>query len=265
MGTGISSVAMQKKFRAESMTITQPDFDAVIFDLDGVLIDTARIHAAAWKAVFDSFLGSWAQRHGLTLQPFAIGADYLNYVDGRLRADGIRSFLGTRGISLPEGSEHDSEEMDTVHALGKRKTRLFLKTLEKGIDPAPGAETLLKKLRETRMKTAIGSSSKNTAAILSAAKIEHHFDACVDGLDAEALNLAGKPDPALFLEIARRLNVEPSRVVLFEDALAGVEAGRRGGFGCVVGIDRGSQSAGLREHGADVIIKSLRNVSVEEH
>ena len=249
--------------RSASITINRRDFDAAIFDLDGVLTSTARLHAAAWKAVFDAFLQKWAQRSRLTFEPFDIVADYLHYVDGRPREDGIRDFLGARGISLPEGSEDDPKDADTVHTLGEQKTRLFLQALKKGIDPAAGAEALLQKLRRVGIKTALGSSSKNTVAILHAAGLKDHFDACVDGLAAEALKLPGKPNPALFLETARRLGVQPLRGVIFEDALAGVEAGKRGHFGCVVGIDRGQQSMALRQHGADVVIESLREVHVK--
>ena len=249
----------------ESVTISRRDFDAAIFDLDGVLTETARVHAAAWKAVFDGFLQRWAQRRGVTFQPFDIEADYLDYVDGRPRYDGIRNFLSTRGINLPEGSEHDPDDAYTVHALGERKTRLFRQALQKGIDPAAGAETLLEKLREVGIRTAVGSSSRNTSDILQAAGLEHHFDVCVDGLDAEALRLPGKPDPALFLEAARRLDVHPSRIILFEDALAGVEAGERGGFGCVIGIDHGQRRGALRQRGADVVIKNLCEVHVEQN
>jgi alpha,alpha-trehalase len=249
----------------KSITISRREFDAAIFDLDGVLTETARVHAAAWKAVFDGFLQRWAQRRGLAIQPFNIEADYLAYVDGRPRDDGIRNFLSSRGINLPEGSEHNPEDAETVHALGERKTRLFLQALKRGIDPAAGAEVLLKKLRQAGIRTAVGSSSKNATAILHAARLEYHFDVCVDGLDAEALRLPGKPNPALFLEAARRLNVQPSRVILFEDALAGVEAGKRGGFGCVVGLDHGQQPGALRQHGADVVIKAFREVRVEEN
>jgi len=248
----------------ESVTISRREFDAAIFDLDGVLTETARLHAAAWKAVFDTFLQGWAQRRGLAFQPFDIEADYLDYVDGRPRDDGIRSFLAARGISLPEGSGHDSEDANTVHALGERKTRLFLQALQKGIDPTVGAVELLTKLRKLGIRTAVASSSKNTGAILQAAGFEHHFDVCVDGLVAEVLKLPGKPDPALFLEAARRLGAPPSRTILFEDALAGVEAGRRGGFGCVIGLDHGQQPGALRKHGADIVIKNLQEVHVEE-
>ena len=247
----------------ESVTISRRDFDAAIFDLDGVLTDTARVHAAAWKAVFDTFLEKWAQRHGLAFQPFDIETDYLDFVDGRPRDEGIRSFLASRGINLPEGSEHDPEDANTVHALGERKTRLFLQALKRNRSRS-GRRSAPEKLRQAGIRTAVGSSSKNTSAILHAAGLEHHFDVCVDGLDAESLRLPGKPDPALFLEAARRLGVEPSRVILFEDALAGVEAGKRGGFGCVVGIDHGQQPGALRQHGADVVIKNLRQVDVEK-
>ena len=153
-------------------------------------------------------------------------------VDGRPRDDGIHSFLASRGITLPPGSPHDSDDTDTVYALGRRKTRLFLQALQKGIDPTLGAKELLNKLRAIGIKTAVGSSSKNTKAILHAAGITAHFDVCVDGNDMEALGLLGKPDPALFLEAARRLHVHPKRAVVFEDALAGVAAA------CLAGLRR---------------------------
>ncbi len=248
----------------DSVTINRQDFDAAIFDLDGVLTNSARTHAAAWKAVFDAFLQKWAQGRGLPFQPFDIEAEYLTYVDGRPRYDGVRSFLAARGITLPERAERDPEDPDTVHGLGERKTQLFRHALQKGIEPAAGAETLLKRLREARIRTAVASSSKNAQAILHAAGLEHHVDLRIDGLDADALGLPGKPDPALFLEAARRLGVQPSRTILFEDALAGVEAGKRGGFGCVVGIDRGKGEA-LRQRGADVVVKNLQVVEVIEN
>jgi beta-phosphoglucomutase family hydrolase len=254
----------REEMLVESVTINRGDFDAAIFDLDGVLTDTARVHAGAWKEVFDSFLQRWAQQHGLAFQPFDIEADYLAYVDGRPRYDGVRSFLASRGINLPEGSEHDPEDANTVHALGERKTRLFRQALQQGIDPEPGAESLLKKLRQMGVGIAVASSSKNCSAILSAAGFDHLIDARVDGVDADELGLPGKPDPALFLEAARRLRAQPSRTILFEDALAGVEAGRRAGFGSVVGIDRGRQSKALRERGADIVIQGLQDVDAAE-
>ncbi len=247
----------------QSVTINRRDFEAAIFDLDGVLTNSARVHAAAWKAAFDVFLRRSSEQRGLAFQPFDIEADYLPYVDGRPRYDGIRCFLASRSIKLPEGSADDPEDADTVHAIGKRKTRLFLQELQKGMTPAPGAEALLTKLRQVGIRTAVASSSKNAKAILHAAGLEHHIDLRVDGVDAETLALPGKPDPALFLETARRLGVEPSRAILFEDALAGVEAGKRGGFGCVVGVDRGQQGEALRKHGAYVVVNNLSEIEVE--
>jgi beta-phosphoglucomutase family hydrolase len=250
---------------AESVVMDRRRFDAAIFDLDGVLTDTAHVHAAAWKATFDMFLKKWAQRHSLAFRPFDIETDYFAYVDGRPRYDGIRTFLAARGINIPEGSEHDPDDAYTVRALGERKTQLFRQALQKGIDPAVGAETLLKKLRQVGFKTAVSSSSKNARAIVSAAGIEPYFDVLVDGLEAESLGLPGKPDPSLFLETTRRLNVRPSRAILFEDSLAGIEAGKRGGFGCVVGIDHGSRRKALSQRGPDIIVKSLQEVRVEEN
>jgi beta-phosphoglucomutase family hydrolase len=247
-----------------AVTISRREFDAAIFDLDGVLTDTAGVHADAWKAVFDAFLQRRAQRQGREFQPFDAESDYLAYVDGRPRYDGVRSFLASRGINIPEGSEHDSEDAETIRAIGERKTRLFRQALQQGIDPAPGAQVLLISLRQADLGIAVASSSENCALILRAARLDHLIDIRVDGLDAEVLGLPGKPDPALFLEAARRLGVEPFRAVVFEDALAGAEAGRRGAFGRVVGIDRGRQPDALRQHGADVVIESLLQVEVAD-
>jgi beta-phosphoglucomutase family hydrolase len=245
-----------------AVTISRRDFEAAIFDLDGVLTETAGVHAAAWKAVFDAFLKRRAQRQGLEFQPFDAKSDYLAYVDGRPRRDGVRTFFASRGIDLPEGSEHDREDAETIRAIGGRKTRLFQQALQQGIDPAPGAQVLLINLRRAGLGIAVASSSENCAPILRAARLDHLIDTRVDGVDAEKLELPGKPDPALFLEAARRLGVEPPRAVVFEDALAGTEAGRRGAFGRVIGIDRGGQPEALRQHGADVVVENLLQVAV---
>jgi beta-phosphoglucomutase family hydrolase len=247
---------------AATVAISRRDADAAIFDLDGVLTDTARVHAEAWKEVFDDFLRRRAERQGVDFQPFDIGGDYLAYVDGRPRHDGIRTFLASRGFELPEGSEQEPESAETVRGLGRRKTRLFRQALRQGIVPAPGAQRLLAKLRRSGIGVAVGSSSKNCAAILRAAELDHLIDVRADGVDAEQLGLPGKPDPALFLEAARRLGVAPGRAVLFEDASAGVEAGRRGGFGHVVGIGGGRRPEQLLRHGADVVIATLDQVEV---
>ena len=245
-----------------AVRIGRRDFDAAIFDLDGVLTDTARLHAGAWKAVFDDLLRKRAEGESVVFTPFDETADYLAYVDGRTRADGVRTFLAARGIVLPEGSESDSAEVPTVRAVGEQKARLFLEKLRQGIGPSPGAEALLKRLRQKDFKIAVASASKNCAAILRAAGLDRLVEARTDGVDAEQFGFQGKPDPALFLEAARRLSVKPSRTVVFEDALAGVEAGRRGGFACVVAIDRGRQHDALRQRGADKVIQSLGQVEV---
>lgn len=244
------------------VTIDRRHFDAAIFDLDGVLTDTARLHAAVWKAVFDELLRRHAERDRRPFEPFDANADYLAYVDGRTRLDGVRTFLAARGIALPEGSESDPPGAETVRAVGESKARLFREKLEEGIEPAPGAAELLEKLRGAGIGAAVASASKNCAAVLRATGLDRLVEVRVDGVDAEQLGFPGKPDPALFLEAARRLRIDPSRIIVFEDALAGVEAGRRGGFRCVVGIDRGRQADALRQRGADVAIESLRQVEV---
>ena len=247
------------------LRISRRDFDAAVFDLDGVLTDTAVIHAAAWKSVFDYYLRMVAARRSEPFLPFDAKEDYLAFVDGRPRYDGVRTFLGSRGITLPEGSEGDPEDAETIQALGDRKARLVLEKLGRGVDAMPGAEALLQDLRRAGMKIAVASSSKNCAAVLAAARLDGYVDVRTDGIDAAALGLPGKPDPALFLEAARRLAVEPRRAILFEDALAGVEAGRRGDFCCVVGVDSGGNAAALRQRGADVVIGSLADVQVDQH
>lgn len=249
--------------RAARVTVGRREFDAAIFDLDGVLTETARLHAAAWKVVFDAFLRGWADRHGAAFQAFDEVDDYLAYVDGRPRDDGIRCFLRSRGISLPEGADQGSGEADSVRSLGERKARRFRERLAEGIEPSPGAKELLRNLRRASIKTAVASSSKNCALILRASGLDQLIDARADGTDAERLGLPGKPDPAIFMEAARRLGVQSHRAILFEDALAGVEAGRRGGLGCVVGVDRGGQAEALLQRGADTVIKTLLDVDVE--
>jgi beta-phosphoglucomutase family hydrolase len=243
-------------------TLSKRDHDAVLFDLDGVLTDTAPLHISAWKRLFDDFLRHRAAATGGAYVPFNPRGDYLAYVDGRPREDGVRQFLAFRGIRLPEGSEDDPEEAETVTALARRKNRLFELELQAGVEPAPGAEALLRELRRLGIRTAVVSSSRNCAVVVDAAGLAGLLDLRVDGLDAAALGLPGKPAPDLFLEAARRLDVAPIRGVVFEDALAGVEAGRRGGFGRVVGVDRGGQAAALLRHGADVVVPDLSEVTV---
>ena len=191
------------------------DWDAAFFDLDGVLTDTARLHIDAWKRLFDGFLRRHAAISGEAFAPFDAGPDYLAYVDGRPREDGVRRFLASRGINLPEGSEGDPDDADTVAVLSRRKDGMFLQALQAGADPLPMAEELLRELRRLGIGTAVVSSSRNCAAVLEMTGLSPHVDVRVDGLDAIKLRLPGKPAPDLFLEAARRLNVTPSRGTLF--------------------------------------------------
>jgi len=235
---------------------------AVIFDLDGVVTRTAETHAEAWKRLFDEHLTARAQRLGEPFRPFDRASDYRRFVDGKPRYEGVSSFLGSRGIELPYGSPDDPEDSETVCGLGNRKNRYFLDELAtKGADAYPSTLALIAGLRQRGVRTAIVSSSRNCAAVLEAAGIGDLFDAKVDGIDAAELGLAGKPDPAVFIDAARRLHVDPRHAAVVEDAIAGVEAGRRGGFGLVVGVDRGAQSEALAAAGADVVVGDLGELS----
>jgi len=245
------------------VTLSPRDYDAVLFDLDGVLTRTASVHAAAWKRLFDGFLEQRAAATGEAFIPFDIESDYRRYVDGKPRYDGVASFLDSRGIALPSGAPDDAPGMQTAHALGNMKDHYFLQQLEQhGVEPYEAAIALVETLRTQKVKTAVVSSSNNCAAVLEAAGISGLFDARVDGMDITRLALNGKPAPDGFLEAARRLKADPSRAVVVEDALAGVEAGRAGRFGLVIGIDRSGQSQALREAGADVVVTSLAQVQV---
>lgn len=230
---------------------------AVVFDTDGVVTDTARVHAAAWKHVFDAFLRGRSA-------PFDIRADYLRYVDGRPRLDGVRTFLASRGICLPEGGPQDEPGALTVHGLGLAKDALFVQEIaEHGVAAFPSTVALLYELRRRGCRTAVVSASRHCRAVISSAGLMHLFDALVDGTEAARLSLPGKPDPALFLEAARRLELPAGEVAIVEDALPGVEAGRRGGFALVVGVDRtGSQGAAIRRSGADVVVTDLAELAI---
>ena len=246
-----------------AVEIRLDDLDAVIFDLDGVITDTATVHSAAWKQMFDGFLVNRADRAGEDHQPFS-AEDYYLYVDGKPRYDGVESFLASRGISIPHGEPGDPPEAETTCGLGNRKDELFRSQLRQGIAPFPSSIALLRRLRASGCGTAIISASRNCADVLQAAGVAELFDAKVDGMDADELGLPGKPDPAVFLEAARRLGVEPARAAVVEDALAGVEAGRGGRFGLVVGVDRTGHGEELRERGADVVVGDLGEVRVAE-
>ena len=248
---------------APIVTLSPRDYDAVLFDLDGVLTRTASVHAAAWKKLFDGFLERWSAETGQTSVPFDIEADYRRYVDGKPRYDGVVAFLEARGIELSVGTPEDGPGVQTVYGLGNLKDRYFSEELEQqGVEVFEAAITLVRTLRAQEIKTAVVSSSNNCAPVLEAAGISQLFDARVDGIEITRLKLKGKPAPDAFLEGARRIKVEPARAVVVEDAIAGVEAGRAGRFGLVIGVDRLGQSQALREAGADVVVGDLAQVTI---
>lgn len=231
---------------------------ACLFDMDGVVTRTATVHAAAWKAMFDEFLAQWAHDHGQPFRPFDATADYDEYVDGKPRLDGTRSFLRARGIDLPEGGPDDGPDAQTVHGLSNRKNELVQQKLATdGVDVYAGSVRYLRDVRAAGLRTAIVSSSANTAQVLDAGKIADLFDVRVDGVVAARRRLAGKPAPDTFLAAARDLGAAPEAAAVFEDALAGVAAGRAGRFGLVVGVDRVGQAEQLRAHGADIVVADL--------
>jgi beta-phosphoglucomutase family hydrolase len=231
---------------------------ACLFDLDGVLTQTAKVHAAAWKEMFDAFLRERAAKAGEPFRPFDPVADYDEYVDGKPRYDGVRSFLAARSIELPEGEESDPPGVETVTGLGNRKNELVLRLIrEQGVEAYEGSVRYVRAAREAGLHRAVVSSSSNCRELLAAAGIEDLFEERIDGLVAERDQLKGKPAPDTFLAGARALGVGPGQAAVFEDALAGVAAGRAGGFVCVVGVDRVGQADELREHGADLVVSDL--------
>lgn len=240
------------------------EIQACLFDMDGVLTETAKVHAAAWKEMFDAYLAERAERTGEELAPFDPVDDYDEYVDGKPRYDGVRSFLAARGITLEQGTPSDSPDAETVDGLGNRKNQLVMKIIrERGVDAYPGSVKLVKALRSSGLSTAVVSSSANTKEVIAAAGIEELFDARVDGVYVEREHLQGKPAPDAYLAAARMLSVEPAHAAVFEDALSGVESGRAGKFGFVVGVDRAGQADALRGHGADVVVEDLAELLPE--
>jgi beta-phosphoglucomutase family hydrolase len=234
---------------------------ACLFDLDGVLTQTALVHNAAWKQTFDAYLQSWAEQHGQPFVPFDSAGDYHQYVDGRQRADGVRTFLASRGITVPEGDPDDTPDRETVNGIGNRKNLLVLQKIKEGaVQVYPGSVEYLKAAKAAGLRRAVVSASANCKDVLEAAGIADLLEARVDGVVARELGLPGKPAPDTFLKGAELLGVDPANCAVYEDAQAGVAAGRAGGFGIVIGVDRVDQAEALREHGADVVVKDLQDL-----
>jgi len=248
---------------SDPLYLSPQEYDAVIFDLDGVVTKTAAVHAAVWKKMFDRYLKE--KSNGREFVPFDIEADYRDYVDGKPRYDGVKSFLDSRDIHLPYGSPDDPPDKETICGLGNRKNLLFRGHLTThGVETYPDAVDLIRRLKKEKLKTAVVSSSKNCSAVLETAGLKNIFDAQVDGIVSEKLKLKGKPHPDIFLEAARQLKVTKERSVVIEDAMAGVEAGSRGGFGCVVGVDRTGRGRNLAKKGADRVVRELSRILVLE-
>lgn len=239
------------------------DFDAAVFDLDGVVTRTARVHASSWKRLFDEFLQRRTELTGEPFRAFDVEKDYRHYVDGKPRYEGVASFLEARGIALPRGDPSDSPDRETICGLGNRKNRYFRDSLKQdGVEVFDSSVAFIRRLREREVKTALVSSSRNAHAVLETAGLTDLFDLCIDGNDAARLDLKGKPEPDLFITAAERLGADPERTMVFEDAISGVQAGRAGGFGLVVGVERTGKSVELRKSGADLVVADLAALHV---
>jgi beta-phosphoglucomutase family hydrolase len=231
---------------------------ACLFDLDGVLTDTASVHTKAWKTVFDDYLRRRAERTGDEFVPFDPATDYRQYVDGKKREDGVRSFLVSRDVQLPEGGPADPADAETVHGLGNRKNEAFQQTLhDDGVEVFDGSRRYLAAVAAAGLATAVVSSSANTREVLEVTGLDRFIGRRVDGVTLREEHLAGKPAPDSFLWAAQLLGVDPAAAAVFEDALSGVAAGRAGSFGFVVGVDRVGQADALRLRGADVVVTDL--------
>lgn len=234
---------------------------ACLFDLDGVLTNTASVHTKAWKAMFDQYLKQRAERTGEPFVPFDPVEDYRRYVDGKKREDGVRSFLSSRGIELPDGGPGDPPDAETVYALGTRKNEAFQETMHRdGVEVFDGSRRYLQAVAGAGLGIAVVSSSANTGDILKITGLDRYVQQRVDGVTLREEHLAGKPAPESFLWAAQLLQVEPKAAAVFEDALSGVAAGRAGNFGCVVGVDRLGQAEDLRRNGADVVVTDLADL-----
>jgi beta-phosphoglucomutase family hydrolase len=238
--------------------ITRDQYDAVLLDLDGVITDTANLHAACWKKMFDEYLQKRATQRGEAFRPFDLATDYRLYVDGKPRFDGVRDFLTSRGMQLPEGSPDDLPQVETVGGLGNRKNDLVNEAIEDtGVEPYEGSVKLIHQLHHQGFKIAVVTSSQNCTAVLKAAKLDAFFDVRVDGNMILAQQLAGKPAPDTFLIAAKLLGVEPTRTVVIEDAISGVQAGFNGNFALVIGVARKGNAEELQHHGAHLVVNDL--------
>jgi beta-phosphoglucomutase family hydrolase len=234
---------------------------ACLFDLDGVLTQTAKVHAKAWKQMFDQYLKDRAEARGEEFVPFDPVEDYDEYVDGKPRYEGVQSFLAARGIDLPRGDPSDPPDKETVDGLGNRKNEIVLKLIhDEGVQAYEGSVRYVNAVKDAGLRRAVVSSSTNCHDVLKSAGIDGLFDAVIDGVVAEREHLNGKPAPDTFLAGARAVGVEARAAAVFEDALAGVEAGHAGRFGLVVGVNRTGQADALREHGADVVVDDLADL-----
>jgi beta-phosphoglucomutase family hydrolase len=236
--------------------------EAVLFDMDGVMTETATVHASAWKRTFDAFLESRAKERDEPFRPFDADRDYREFVDGRPRHDGVKRFLESRGVSLPQGTDADPPDAATVCGLGNRKNRYFHDWLDDhAVRTFPGAATLTRDLRQAGVKTALFSASRNAAAVLRSAGLLDVFDAIVTGQEADELKIPGKPDPAMLLEAVARLGSSPAHAAVVEDATAGIEAAVRGGFALVIGVDRADNGEALRRAGAHLVVRHLNELA----
>jgi beta-phosphoglucomutase family hydrolase len=252
--------------RDVTMPLDLTRFDAALFDLDGVVTQTAAVHARAWQHLFNEYLQADSIRTGQPFRPFDIEHDYRQYVDGKPRYEGVKSFLDSRGIALPWGAADDGPAEYTIYGLGNKKDGYFETYLnETGVVVYPGTVRFLLMVREHGMTTAVVSSSNHAQQVIEAAGLTRLFDTRIDGHETQRLHLRGKPAPDTFLEAARRLDVAPHRAMVIEDAQAGVEAGHKGGFGLVIGLDRRNQAEALRQHGADIVATDLAELLPTGH
>jgi len=241
-----------------SRRVSRDRYDAVLFDLDGVVTDTAGIHAACWKQMFDEYLQKRASDKGETFRPFDLTTDYRLYVDGKPRFDGVRDFLSSRSIELPEGDADDHAEVETVCGLGNRKNDLVNQIIaDVGVEPYEGTVRFINQLRRNGFKIAVVTSSQNCTTVLKAANLDDFFEVRVDGNTIDEQGLAGKPAPDTYLIAAKLLRVEPIRTVVIEDAISGVQAGVNGNFGLVIGIARKGNAEELKHHGAQLVVEDL--------